>query len=409
MMRQVRYPSRKAALACSVALSLFALAGSAHAQTFKLRLDFKGNDGGLPSTPLLLDSAGNLYGTTFVGGTKKEDGGVVFKLAPDGEETVLHAFKGGKDGQDPSSGLIADSQSNLYGLTLTGGDGDKPFGLGTVFKLAPDGTETILYAFKGGSDGRNPDGSLLADSQGNFYGTTLQGGANGQGTVFKLAPDGTETVLYSFQNGSDGAEPVAGVIADAQGNLYGTTFTGGPGTGGTVFKLAPDGTETVLYAFDPGNSYGANPNAGLIMDKNGNLYGTTTNGGTPGGCLVGCGTIFEIASDGTFTVLYRFTGGSDGGNPTASLLEDKNGNFYGTTEAGGACGGYGCGVVFELTSGGQETALYSFTGKSDGAGPGAAVIADKHGNLFGTADRGGRTCPNYIFQAGCGTVFEVKQ
>jgi len=409
-MQQIRYLSRKPVLACTVALSLFALAGSAQAQSFTQRLEFKGSNGGLPSTPLLLDSAGNLYGTTFLGGNKKKDGGVVFKLAPDGKTTtVLHEFKGGKDGLAPSSGLIADSQGNLYGLTLSGGDADKPFGLGTVFKLAPSGTETVLYAFKGGTDGSNPEGNLLADSQGNFYGTTLQGGGNGQGSVWKLGPDGTETVLYSFQNGNDGAEPVAGVIADAQGNLYGTTFTGGPGTGGTVFKLAPDGTESILFAFAPGNNNGANPNAGLIIDKNGNLYGTTTNGGSPGNCPAGCGTIFEIASDGTFTVLYRFTGGSDGGNPVAPLLEDKNGNFYGTTESGGTCGGYGCGVVFELTSSGQETPLYSFTGKSDGEGPGAAVVADKHGNLFGTAERGGQTCPNYVFQTGCGTVFEVKQ
>jgi uncharacterized repeat protein (TIGR03803 family) len=410
MMPRVRYPLRKPALACTVALSLFALAGSAQAQSFKLRLEFKGSDGGRPMTPLLRDSAGNLYGTTYLGGTEKKDGGVAFKLAPDGTVTVLHKFVGGKDGYDPSSGLIADSRGNLYGLTIAGGDGDKPFGLGTVFKLASDGTESILYAFKGGTnDGSNPVGSLLADSQGNFYGTTMQGGANDQGSVFELAADGTESVLYSFQNGSDGAEPVGGVIADSQGNLYGTTFTGGLGTGGTVFKLAPNGTETILYSFDPGNSYGSNPNAGLIIDKNGNLFGTTANGGNAGSCLVGCGTIFEIASDGSFTVLYRFTGGSDGGNPYAPLLEDKKGNFYGTTVSGGTCGGYGCGVVFELSSGGTETPLYSFTGKDDGDGPGAAVIADKHGNLFGTAEEGGQTCPNYIFQTGCGTVFEIKR
>lgn len=408
-MLQTRYFSRRPALACALALSLFAIAGSAQAQSFKSLLEFKGSNGGRTATPLLLDSAGNLYGTSLLGGKKKQDGGVVFELAPNGKVTVLHEFVGGKDGLEPSSGLIADSEDNLYGLTLSGGDGDKPFGLGTVFKLATDGTETILYAFKGGSDGHNPEGSLLADSEGNFYGTTLQGGANGQGSVFKLASDGTESLLYSFQNGSDGAEPVAGVIEDAQDNLYGTTFTGGLGTGRTVFKLTPDGTETILFSFDPGNSYGAEPNGGLIMDKNGNLYGTTTIGGLPGGCLVGCGTVFEIAADGTFSVLYSFTGGSDGGNSYASLLEDSKGNFYGTTAGGGTCGGYGCGVVFELTSGGQETALYSFTGKSDGDGPGAAVIADKHGNLFGTAEEGGQTCPNYIFQTGCGTVFEIKQ
>jgi uncharacterized repeat protein (TIGR03803 family) len=176
-----------------------------------------------------------------------------------------------------------------------------------------------------------------------------------------------------------------------------------------VFKLAPDGTESVLFAFDLANNNGANPNAGPIIDKNGNLFGTTTNGGSPGGCLSGCGTIFEIDSGGPFSVLYKFTGGNDGGNPAAPLLEDKKGNFYGTTEAGGPCGGYGCGVVFELTSGGQENTLYSFTGKTDGEGPGAAVIADKHGNLFGTAERGGQTCPKYIFQTGCGTIFEVRR
>jgi uncharacterized repeat protein (TIGR03803 family) len=203
----------------------------------------------------------------------------VFEVKLSGTETVLHAFEAGSDGYFPESGLTMDKVGNLFGTTVGGGNGcGGEYGCGTVFKIAPDGTETVLYSFAGGNDGSAPYGSLLGDNDGNLYGTTAGDGVDNSGTVFKLAPDGTETVLYSFRGGSDGEQPRAGLIADKSGNLYGTTFYGG-GTGcyeragcGTAFKIAPNGTETVLYAFRDDNS--AHPLASLLASQNGILYGT---------------------------------------------------------------------------------------------------------------------------------------
>jgi uncharacterized repeat protein (TIGR03803 family) len=234
------------------------------------------------------------------------------------KETVLYSFKGGSDGSNPAAGLIVDSSGNLYGTTFNGGGGSgcgSDFGCGTAFKLAPDGTETVLHAFTGGSDGGLPEAGLIADGSSNLYGTAYQGGASNLGVVFKLAPDGTETVLYSFKGGGDGGVPAGTLIADSSGNLYGTTSEGG-GSGcfgngcGTVFKLAPDGTETVLHAFT-GGSDGAHPNVALIADGAGNLYGTTGGGGITL-CYEGCGTVFKLAPDGTETVLHAFTGAATG-------------------------------------------------------------------------------------------------
>jgi uncharacterized repeat protein (TIGR03803 family) len=386
--------------ACALALAAFALAGSAQAGNFRLLHDFKGRDGGLAMAGLIRDNSGNLFGTTFLGGRK--NGGVVFELTSNGKETVLHDFLGGNDGNAPYGNLIADQQGNLYGTTESGGGSSR---FGTVFKLAPDGTETILYAFTDGSDGGNPVAGLLADASGNLYSTTMAGGENGQGTVFELSPDGSETVLHSFANGSDGAEPVAGLIADKHGNFYGTTFTGGSGGNGTAFKLAPGGTETILFSFSLGNSSGADPDGSLVADDKGNLYGTTGIGGS-GNCQDGCGVVFEIAANGQFSDLYSFTGGADGANPYASLIRDKKGNFYGTTVGGGSgCGG--CGAVFKLTPDGKETTLYSFNGTKDGAHPYAQLFLDGQGDLFGTASIKGLSCLDYAI-SGCGTVFEVK-
>jgi len=219
--------------------------------------------------------------------------GTVYEITPSGTKTVLHAFQGGSDGVEPNSGVIRDRNGNLYG-TSGGGNGGAncPNGCGTVFKVAPDGTETVLYAFQAGSDGNGPVAGLLMDGTGNLYGTTIYGGGAagcpfgplGCGTVFKIAPDGTESVLYVFKGGSDGQFPEGGLIADKAGNLYGTTYDGGGpschGAGcGTVFKLAPDGTETVLYAFGKLH-YGRNPTAALLAGKNGLLYGTASAGGS---------------------------------------------------------------------------------------------------------------------------------
>ena len=333
--------------------------------------------------------------------------GNVFKLAPDGSETSLYAFKGGNDGAEPWGSLLADSSGNLYGVTQGGGGtACHGVGCGTVFKLAADGSETVLYAFQGGNDGAGPNGNLISDAQGNLYGTTEAGNgtgcnSSGCGSVFEIAPNGTETVLHAFSAGSDGGNPYGGVIADSAGNLYGVTFEGGGTTGcgegcGTVYKLAPGGSETVLYAFQGGQD-GERPNGSLVADSAGNLYGATIFGGA-----YGRGTIFKVAPNGSETVLYSFKipGGSSG-----NLLLDASGNLYGTTTDGGNCSTkHGCGTVFKLAPNGQETPLHDFRITSNGAYPNAGLIADGNGNLYGTTSFGGQG--NF---GGYGVVFTLKE
>jgi uncharacterized repeat protein (TIGR03803 family) len=365
-----------------------------------------GSDGKGPAAPLTSDKAGNLYGTTtYVGEGGCEYGGcgTVFKVAPDGKETVLYAFKGGADGQYPYGGLIADKAGNFYGTT--GGEGEAG-SYGTVFKLAPNGTETILYAFLGGSDGSGPLGKLLADANGNLYGVTWGGGSysgsdctyDGCGTVFELSATGTKMTLYTFQGGSDGWRPLAGLIMDQAGNLYGTTDEGvGGGAScpggslgcGSVFKLAPEGAETILYAFQ-GGSDGWGPEAGLIVDQTGNLYGTTAGGGGCSFAIEGCGTVFKVTPSGSETVLYSFQGESDGWAPDAGVILDRVGNLYGTTPYGGgtSCRNSGCGTAFKLAPNGRETVLYAFRAK-EGRNPLAGLLMGKHDILYGTASAGG--------------------
>jgi uncharacterized repeat protein (TIGR03803 family) len=317
------------------------------------------SDGDAPEGGLVADGSGNLYGTTLRGGSS--DRGTVFRVTPGGKEATLYAFQGGSDGEYPAYTLLMDGNGDLFGTTVAGGSFNgtdcEDEGCGTVFELEPDGTKLTLYTFQGGNDGWSPTGALIADQSGNLYGTTFEGGdttCDGSpldcGTVFRLAPDGTETLLYTFHGGSaDGSAPEGGVIADAAGNLYGTTAIGGNCSVnirgcGTVFRLAPDGTETVLYDFQ-GGSDGVGPGAGLIMDKNGNLYGTTEFGGGAG-CQKasdGCGTVFKLTPDGKETVLARFNR-RNGAGPTASLLLLKH-TLYGTTYAGGD---QKSGVVFSV-------------------------------------------------------------
>jgi uncharacterized repeat protein (TIGR03803 family) len=291
--------------------------------------------------------------------------GVVFKLNPTtGQETVLYSFTGGADGAAPQAGLFLDSAGILYGTTVLGG-GDasgqcQAIGCGVVFKLDPStGAYTVLYAFTGGADGGQPVGGLIQDSADNFYGTTSSGGANvsvcggfGCGVVFKLDPIGADTVLYTFTGQADGGTPVAALIRDADGNLYGTTENAGTYGWGVVFKLDPNGKETVLHEFT-GAADGATPRGGLISDAAGNLYGTTLQGGT--GTFFTNGVVFELDSSGAYIVLHTLAAsGAEGMNPYAGLLMDSTGNLYGTASAAGAsCPGnsYSCGVVFEVTPG----------------------------------------------------------
>jgi len=343
--------------------TIFEIAGDGRE---KVLYYFQGkSDGEGPSGSLFLDGSGNLYGTAAGGAGTNCSGigcGVVFKLAPDKTESVLYTFQGGSDGLRPNGSLVADTSGDLYGLTIVGGNFNgsecEQAGCGTIFEVQPNGTKIPLYTFEGGGDGAYPSGGLVADGSGNFYGTTENGGGaacggDGCGTVFKLTPNGTEsveTVLYSFQGGTDGEVPMDGLIMDSAGNLYGTTARGGSIGAGTVFKVTPQGTETVLYSFKEGKD-GGHPEAGLVMDGKGNLYGTTYYGGSHG-CKKtgdGCGTVFKLTPDGQESKLYTFRdfhqADDRGVFPQASLLMGKKGLLYGTTTAGGVGND---GVVFSV-------------------------------------------------------------
>jgi len=362
-------------------LAVAPAAVAAPAETVLYSFSGSNGDGASPNAGLTADSAGNFYGTTVYGGASSF--GTVFKVTPSGSETVLYSFTGGSDGSNPNGGLIADGAGNLYGTATFGGAS----GAGTVFRLSPSGVLTVLHSFAW-SDGAFPYARLLADNAGNLYGTTVNGGGASCGTVFKLAPDGTMTVLYSFACSADGGAPYGGLIADSAGNLYGTTSGGGASSAGTVFKLTPSGTETVLYSFS-GSPDGASPHAGLTADSAGNFYGTTVHGG-----MSNAGTVFKLALGGTESVLYSFTCGTDGANPNAALLMDSAGSLYGTSPGGCAASN---GTVFKVTAG-ATTVLYSFAGGADGAIPYAPLIADGAGNLYGTTYSGGASFVGTVFK-----------
>lgn len=407
----------------TIAAPLFA------ASTEKVLHSFSNGKGGhSPKQGVIFDAAGNLYGVTTYGGGH-ENAGTVFKLTPSASgkwtETVLYSFCSATsctDGDGPFGGLILDSNGNLYGTTVAGGTGQ----VGTVFKLAPDGKggwiETVLHSFSDSdNDGSEPFAGVVMDPQGNLYGTTTYGGSGGVGTAFQLSlnADGTwtESVLHSFcsaSNCTDGENPYGPLTLDSAGNLYGMTYSGGniacnPFYGcGTVFELTPgangEWTETVLHTFN--RTDGDGPSEGLIFDAAGNLYGTTEYGGDLG-CdhPVGCGTVFELTpganGEWTETVLHSFYKYPK--NPASGLIFDGSGNLYGTTLQGGT---YDGGTLFKLTpgtGGWTPMPLYSFRSKR-GDEPEGTLVFDSAGNLYGSTIDGGRF--NNCDQA-CGVVFEI--
>lgn len=320
--------------------------GGAFHQGIVFRVDASGNetvlynftggtDGGNPRSGLLRDTAGNLYGITAGGGKGQ---GVVFKLDPNGVETVLHALTMA-EGSGSASGLTLDSSGNFYGTTELGG----AYNQGVAFKLDASGNYSVLHSFgkHASLDGSQPYAGLVRDAAGNLYGTTFGGGRYGQGTVYKVDASGNESVIYSFRGGSDGSSPSSTLVLDQAGNLYGTTDNGGTGNLGTVFKVAPSGIEKVLHRFGSVND-GASPFVGLVKDGAGNLYGVTDGGG-----VYGHGSVFRVDNSGSETVLYSFAGSSDGARPEAALWRDAAGNLYGTTLDRGS--GHDAGTVFELT------------------------------------------------------------
>jgi uncharacterized repeat protein (TIGR03803 family) len=381
-----------------------------------------------PEGGLVFDTSGNLYGTTFAGGLSGGYG-AVYELSPSGggwTETILYSFcPNCAGGSSPLGSLAIDAEGNLYGTAFHGGGNGCGGGCGVVFELSPGAqswNETVVYAFSGGSDGAIPFAGLVFDTAGNLYGTTLYGGtgkcpttgfAPGCGVVFELSKsttgDWTETVLHSFQGGKDGDSPSARVTLDGAGNVFGTTAGSAPDDPGTVFKLAHEKTgkwnETVLYRF-AGAADGNSPEADVVLDKEGSVYGTTRYGGT-GKCSAygykGCGTVFKVQhSEATWTesVLHSFGVGESGEDPAAGLVFNATGDLYGTT----AEGGNGCGTVFQLTptSGGKwsEKVLHRFAcSTSDGAFPLGDLILDSAGNIYSTDQYGGTY--------DSGTVFEV--
>lgn len=377
---------------------LVAVTLSAQTQRYRVLSHFSRPDqGNAPSAGLVQDADGNLYGTTTLGGAFGF--GTIFKIARSGTQTTLYSFTSGADGTDSTFPMLLDAAGNLYGTTTTGG----AHGDGTVFKLDPSGTKTTLHDFdQSKADGRSPT-ALAWDAHGNLYGTTLYGGTNKEGIIFKLTPSGstwTETILHSFTGAGDGRQPSGNIALDDAGNLYGATLNGGTSHYGTIYELTSTGIETVLHSFI-GND-GAGPQ-GVIRDSAGNLYGTTftdTN--------LGNGLVFKFDISMLLSVRYFFLGGADGGGPTPVLLQGPGGELYGTTGIGGEipCGSnlYGCGVVFKIDLRGRETVLHTFTGTPDGSDSESGVVQDKFGNLYGATLYGGSDkCV-----IGCGTVFELQ-
>jgi uncharacterized repeat protein (TIGR03803 family) len=383
-----------------------AVAAAPAATTFTTLVSFDVTNGADPGLGSLVQGTdGNLYGTTAYGGANSSacygNGcGTAFKISAAGTLTTVYSFcsqTNCADGANPSAGLVQATNGDFYGTTIRGGAND----YGTVFEITPAGTLTTLYTFAG-ADGEYPCAGLVQATNGDFYGTTLGGGANDYGTVFEITPAGTFTTLHSF-DGTDGEGPNGGLIQATNGNLYGTAGAGGTNGYGTVFKITLGGTLTTLYSFcsQTNCADGEYPDAGLVQATNGNFYGTTYYGGDISACSAyGCGTVFEITPAGKLTTLHSFDN-NDGDRPSATLVQATNGNFYGTTTLGGAndVGG----TVFEITSGGKLTTLYNFcsqTNCTDGAAPEAGLVQATNGNFYGTTYNGGTN--------GVGTVFSLS-
>jgi uncharacterized repeat protein (TIGR03803 family) len=398
---------------------LLALPAASRAQIYTVLYSFAGGtDGANPEAPITLDvTTGNLYGTSGAGGSGSVcygGCGTVFELTSTGIESVLYSFLGPpNDGLEPN-GLFRDASGNLFGTTLLGGTYEGEGGDGIVFKIGPNGAERVLHEFKGGSDGDEATSGLTQDpNTGDFYGVTAGGGQYGGGTVYHITATGHETVLYNFgASGTLGNTPEGRLLQDPQtGNLYGMLDDGV--ACGAVFQFTPAGVETVLHVFGEQRGDGCEPgpgDPGLVMDEQGNLFGTTWFGGTANN-----GVVFELTAGGVAKVLYKFKGAKkgDGAWPYAGLvLEESTGNLYGTTSIGGTgpCSvdrvSKGCGTIFELsppsTKHGKwrETVLHSFGGGADGSYPFAGLTQNAQtGILYGTASSGGAF--------GQGVVFEV--
>lgn len=396
--------------AIAVTMALTQSGASSASGTYSLAYRFTGgNDGGNAATGLTFDSSGNAYGTAVVGGLY--GCGVVFKLTPTSpttwRESVLYNFTCGFDGKNPHGGVTLNSKGDLFGTTTAGGSGGACTGdgCGVIYELTPAG-ERVLYNFTGGNDGFGPGGPLSFDKQGRLYGTTPDGGAYSQGVVYQLARSGGSwrfNVIHAFTGGADGGVGSLGsLLIDESNAIYGVTELGGAHSAGTVFKLAPEsgGTYdlTTLYAFkgmpDAGSAYG-----GLLADASGDLFGTTYYGGAKG-----AGSVFELSPAGMRRwkerVLYSFTGGTDGGSPTSTLVLDPAGDLLGTTSAGGSAG-CSCGTVFKISGNAHvETVLHRFGALGDGMNPYYGLSLAPNGWYLASTVAGG--------PSGQGVIFRIK-
>jgi len=417
-MKRIAKASRKLNWTACAAMALCATAASVlPAQTFTTLYSFENTNGIGPWAGLVQAANGNFYGTTTRGGAIVMDGGLgtVFEITPGGTLTTLYDFcphgshSGCPRGLSPYAGLVQATDGNFYGTTKSGG---AP-GPGTVFRITPGGSLTTLHSFcsqPSCADGKNPEAALIQATGGNLYGTTQSGGASRYGTVFKVTLGGTLTTLYSFcaQTGcADGEGPFGDLVQATNGDFYGTTLSGGANGQGTVFEITAGGTLTTLYSFcsQSGCTDGDKPLAGLIQATDGNFYGTTRGGGIHNSSCVyhSCGTVFKITPSGSLTTLYTFcsqSGCADGANPESALVQATDGNFYATTVDGGAEMG---GTVFKITPAGALTTLYSFCSQSDctdGYVPHSALVQATNGDFYGTTFHGG--------SYGAGTVFSLS-
>jgi len=383
-----------------------------NAQTYTYKTLHKftglGNDGIVPQA-LLQDAAGNLYGTTAAGGNT--DGGTVFRIdKKTGKERVLYSFDRWGSSASPNSGLVMDSAGYIYGVTRSG----------TIYKVkSTGGGFTSLY-----SVGNLPLTGLIQDSKGNLYGATYNGGTcGGNGTLYKLDTTGKLTVLYSFGCNPDEGTQIVGLARDSRGNFYASSYTGGPSQYlyncvqdnalpsfgcGTIEKIDTNGKGTVLHAFTGVDGDGGSPAGSVAIDAAGNLYGTTSLGGT-GTCqpsyssTPGCGTVFKINTAGNYSVVYSFPGsGGRGASPVGGLTMDQAGNFYGVAALGGNGGNGGDGLIFKLTPADKVTVFYKFKGGAHGSNPDATLFLDSSGNFFGSTSAGGDSACE------CGVVFELS-
>ncbi len=406
---RMRQTAPCAALAFAVVLVLTVIpTQSARAQTFTTLASFNYTNGYEPYSETLVQATdGNLYGTTYSGGANGK--GVVFRISTGGALTTLYSFcsqSSCTDGSYPYSGLIQATDGNLYGTTYSGGANN----LGTIFQISLSGTLTTLYSFAGMEDSSAPIGPLVQGTDGNLYGTTYGIADHDPGTVFKITLSGTLTTLYGFAPGDEG-HPYAGLIQFTDGNFYGTN-NGGGSAHGTVFKITPTGVFTTLYFFcsQSGCTDGSYPYDGLVQATDGNLYGTTFNGGANcGGNGFGCSTVFSITTAGALTTLYSFCSQpscADGWEPYSGLVQATDGNLYGTTTSGGTGLNGGERTIFEITPSGALTTLYSFCNGNDtcpdGLEPYAGLVQNTNGTFYGTTYLGGTGTDCF---GPCGAVF----